>query len=124
MNSNEEKRPTPSAGRYLRAASFWVLIFLIPLAIYELMGTTREPEKELTYTEFREQLAADNILNVTIIEGLQVEGELRTPLQEGGDATSHFNTLLPSEANEALLGALEEAGVEIEAKASGPNWVS
>jgi len=77
-----------------------------------------------TYTEFREQLAADNILNVTIIEGLQVEGELRTPLQEGGDATSHFNTLLPSEANEALLGALEEAGVEIEAKASGPNWVS
>jgi len=124
MNSNEEKRPTPSAGRYLRAASFWVLIFLIPLAIYELMGTTREPEKELTYTEFREQLAADNIINVTIIEGLQVEGELRTPLQEGGDATSHFNTLLPSEANEALLGALEEAGVEIEAKASGPNWVS
>jgi cell division protease FtsH len=100
------------------------LIFLIPLAIYELMGTTRELEKELTYTEFREQLAADNILNVTIIEGLQVEGELRTPLQEGGDPASHFTTLLPSEANDTLLGALEEAGVEIEAKASGPNWVS
>ncbi len=124
MNSTEDKRPTPSAGRYLRAASFWVLIFLIPLAIYELMGTTRELEKELTYTEFREQLAADNILNVTIIEGLQVEGELRTPLQEGGDPASHFTTLLPSEANDTLLGALEEAGVEIEAKASGPNWVS
>ncbi len=124
MNSSEEKRPTPSASRYLRAASFWVLIFLIPLAIYELMGTTREPEKELTYTEFREQLAADNIVNVTIIEGLQVEGELKSPLQDGGEVVSHFNTLLPSEANETLLGALEEAGVDIEAKTSGPNWGS
>lgn len=124
MNSSEEKRPTPSASRYLRAASFWVLIFLIPLAIYELMGTTREPEKELTYTEFREQLAADNIVNVTIIEGLRVEGELKSPLQDGGEVVSHFNTLLPSEANETLLGALEEAGVDIEAKTSGPNWVS
>ncbi|TFG64992.1 MAG: ATP-dependent metallopeptidase FtsH/Yme1/Tma family protein [Gemmatimonadales bacterium] len=88
------------------------------------MGTTREAEKDLTYTEFREQLAADNIMNVTIIEGLRVEGELKKPLQEGGNAASHFKTLLPSEANEVLLGALEEAGVEIEAKDSGPNWVS
>ena len=45
------------------------------------MGTTREAEKELTYTEFREQLAAENITAVTIIEGWRVEGELRTPLQ-------------------------------------------
>lgn len=124
MNSPEDKRPTPNASRYFRAASFWVLIFLIPLAIYELMGTTREAEKDLTYTEFREQLAADNITNVTIIEGLRVEGELKNPLQDGGNAASHFVTLLPSEANETLLGELEEAGVKIEAKDAGPNWVS
>jgi cell division protease FtsH len=131
MKSTEDKRPTPNPtpnsgpSRYLRAASFWVLIFLIPLAIYELMGTTREAEKELTYTEFREQLAAENITAVTIIEGWRVEGELRTPLQDdGGNAVSNFNTLLPSEANETLLSTLEEAGVKIEAKDAGPNWVS
>ena len=124
MNSPEDKRPTPNASRYLRAASFWVLIFLIPLAIYELMDTAREPEKELTYTEFRAQLAAENISEVSIVEGRRVEGELKTPLQEQGKATSHFTTLLPTEAPESLLDELAAAGVAVEAKDAGPNWVS
>ncbi|MGD8495609.1 MAG: ATP-dependent zinc metalloprotease FtsH [Gemmatimonadales bacterium] len=111
-------------GRYLRAASFWVLIFLIPLAIYELMGTTREADKELTYTQFSEQLAADNISKVTIIEGRRVEGVLKTPLQEQGQAASNFHTLLPTEATEELLQRFEDAGVEVDAKESGPDWVS
>jgi len=124
MNSSEDKRPTPSAGRYLRAASFWVLIFLIPLAIYELMDTSREPEKELTYTEFRQQLTAENIAEISITDGRRVEGELKTPLQERGNPASHFSTLLPTEAPESLLDELEAAGVEVEAKDAGPNWVS
>ncbi|MFQ5529924.1 MAG: ATP-dependent zinc metalloprotease FtsH [Gemmatimonadota bacterium] len=124
MNAPEDKRPTPGAGRYLRAASFWVLIFLIPLAIYELMDTAREPEKELTYTEFREQLAADNISEISITEGRRVEGELKTPLQERGSTASRFSTLLPTEAPESLLAELDAAGVEVEAKDAGPNWVS
>ena len=111
-------------GRYLRAASFWILIFLIPLAIYELMGTAQEAEKELTYTEFREQLASDNISSVTIIEGREVEGVLKTPLQEQGESASNFRTLLPTEATEELLTRFEDAGVNVQAEESGPDWVS
>jgi cell division protease FtsH len=124
MNPSEDKRPVRSPGRYLRAASFWVLIFLIPLAIYELMDTAREPVKELTYTEFRAQLSSDNITSVSITDGRRVEGVLRTPMQERGDPTSQFSTLLPTEATEGLLEELDEAGVAVEAKDAGPNWVS
>jgi cell division protease FtsH len=124
MNPTEDKRPARSPGRYLRAASFWVLIFLIPLAIYELMDTSREPVIELTYTEFRAQLTSDNITEISITEGRRVEGVLRTPMQERGDPTSQFSTLLPTEATESLLQELDEAGVAVEAKDAGPNWVS
>ncbi|HSM07690.1 MAG TPA: ATP-dependent zinc metalloprotease FtsH [Gemmatimonadota bacterium] len=122
--SDDDKSPNQNLGRYLRAASFWVLIFLIPLAIYELMGTTREAEKELTYTEFSEQLASDNISSVTIIEGRHIEGVLKTPLQERGQSASNFTTLLPTEATEELLTRFEQAGVDVEAQESGPDWVS
>jgi len=122
--SDNDESPNQNLGRYLRAASFWVLIFLIPLAIYELMGTTRQAEKELTYTEFSEQLASDNISSVTIIEGKRVEGVLKTPLQERGQSASNFTTLLPTEATEELLTRFEQAGVDVEARESGPDWVS
>jgi len=122
--SDDDKGANQNLGRYLRAASFWVLIFLIPLAIYELMGTTREVEKELTYTEFSQQLASDNISSVTIIEGRRIEGVLKTPLQERGQSASSFKTLLPTEATEELLTRFEQAGVDVEAQESGPDWVS
>ena len=122
--SDDDKGTSQSFGRYLRAASFWVLIFLIPLAIYELMGTTREAEKELTYTEFSEQLSSGNISSVTIIEGRRVEGVLKTPLRERGQSASNFVTLLPTEATEELLARFEQARVDVEAKESGPDWVS
>jgi cell division protease FtsH len=122
--TDDDKGKNQNLGRYLRAASFWLLIGLIPFAIYELMGTTREAEKELTYTEFSQQLASDNISSVTIIEGRRIEGVLKAPLQERGQSASSFKTLLPTEATEELLTRFEQAGVDVEAQESGPDWVS
>ena len=52
-------------GRFMRTASFWALVILIPLAIFQVMDTSRQLERELTYTEFREQLEAENINSVS-----------------------------------------------------------
>ena len=124
MKQSEEKNNAGGPARFLRTASFWALIVLIPLAIFQVMDTSREVEKELTYSEFRAQLDADNVMKVTITEGVRVEGELRRALQENGIEIDHFNTLLPTEASQELLDQLEERGVEVEAKEAAANWVN
>jgi len=123
MKQSDEKRPENGLNRFLRTASFWALIVLIPLAIYQVMDTSREVRKELTYSEFRAQLQAENIAKVTITEGTKVEGEFRRALQENGVEVEGFQTLLPTEASQELLDRLEQGGVEVEARESGANWV-
>ncbi len=110
-------------GRFLRTASFWALVILIPLAIFQVMDTSRQVQRELTYTEFREQLEAENINSVTFSELRKVEGELVTPLQVDGQPIYQFHTLLPTEASQELLDVLEAAGVEVKAEEAGTNWV-
>ena len=124
MKQSEKKDTTGGPTRFLRTASFWALIVLIPLAIFQVMDTSRQVEKDLTYSEFRAQLDADNVVRVTITEGVKVEGELRRPLQESGIDVDRFNTLLPTEASQDLLDRLEEKGVEVEAKEAAANWVN
>jgi cell division protease FtsH len=124
MKKPDKKDTAGGPARFLRTASFWALIVLIPLAIFQVMDTSRQVEKDLTYSEFRAQLEADNIVRVTITEGIKVEGELRRPLQESGVDIDQFNTLLPTEASQDLLDRLEEKGVEVEAKEAAANWVN
>ena len=124
MKQPDKKDSTSGPTRFLRTASFWALIVLIPLAIFQVMDTSRQVEKDLTYSEFRAQLDADNVVRVTITEGTKVEGELRRPLQESGVDIDRFNTLLPTEASQDLLDRLEEKGVEVEAKEAAANWVN
>jgi cell division protease FtsH len=124
MKQPDKKDATGGPTRFLRTASFWALIVLIPLAIFQVMDTSRQVEKDLTYSEFRAQLEADNLMRVTITEGVKVEGELRRPLQESGVEIDQFNTLLPTEASQELLDRLEEKGVEVEAKEAAANWVN
>ncbi len=124
MKQPDNKETAGGPARFLRTASFWALIVLIPLAIFQVMDTTRQVEKELTYSEFRAQLAADNVVRVTITEGVKVEGELRRSLQENGVDIDRFTTLLPTEASQDLLDQLEAKGVEVEAKEAAANWVN
>jgi len=119
-DGNKDQKP----GRFLRTASFWALVILIPLAIFQVMETSRQLERELTYTEFREQMEGDNIRSVTFTEGRKVEGELRTPMQVDGQPIDQFHTLLPTEASQELIEALEAAGVKVSAEETGANWVS
>ncbi|MDT8435925.1 MAG: ATP-dependent zinc metalloprotease FtsH [Gemmatimonadota bacterium] len=123
MTKPDEKRPEGGPNRFLRTASFWALIVLIPLAIFQVMDTSRRAEKELSYSEFQAFLKADNIARVTISEARKIEGEFRRPLQEQGVEIGHFRTLLPTDASQDLLDRLEEAGVEVQAKDSGANWI-
>ena len=110
-------------NRFLRTASFWALIVLIPLLIFQLMNSNREAQQELTYSEFRAQVTGGNVESVTIQEGRKLEGILRSSIEKDGVQVEKFHTLLPFEADKALIDELEEAGVQSQGEGPGNNWV-
>ncbi|UCG74656.1 MAG: ATP-dependent zinc metalloprotease FtsH [Gemmatimonadota bacterium] len=110
-------------NRFLRTASFWALIVLIPLLIFQLMNGSREAQQEFTYSEFRAQVAGGNVESVTIQEGRKLEGVLRSSVEKDGVQIQRFHTLLPFEADKDLIDELEEAGVKSQGEAAGNNWV-
>ena len=110
-------------NRFLRTASFWALIVLIPLLIFQLMNSNREAQQELTYSEFRAQVEGGNVESVTIQEGRKLKGILRSSIEKSGAQVEKFHTLLPFEADKALLDELEEAGVQSQGEGPGNNWV-
>jgi cell division protease FtsH len=116
-----------SAGRlnrFLRTASFWALLVLIPIAILQLMDSSRRQQEVLTYTEFRAQVRDGNIASIEIRDGLRLEGQLSRPLPRDDTQIDQFQTLLPAEISQELLDELEAGGVTVHAKPSGNNWVT
>ena len=121
------KGPEGSDGgrmnRFLRTASFWALIVLIPLLIFQLMNSSRQAQQELSYSEFRAQVGGGNVESVTIQEGRKLEGVLRSSIEKDGVQIERFRTLLPFEADKNLIDELEEAGVQTQGEGPGNNWV-
>jgi cell division protease FtsH len=120
----EKNEQEGRVNRFLRTASFWALIVLIPIAIFQVMNSNRQAQSELIYTEFYAQLQADNIESVTIRDGMRLEGLLKGPLARDGVDILNFHTQLPGEASEELLTLLRDAGVETKAEEVGNSWVS
>ena len=77
---------------------------------------------DFTYTEFRTQLDADNILEVTVVESRRIEGELRAPRMEEGREFQNFTTMLPGEISAELLADLEQHDVEISGQLETRGW--
>jgi cell division protease FtsH len=105
-----------------RSLAFWALIILVPLIIIQLLGQGRKDVQELSYTDFMSELDQGNVLKVSVIEGKELEGELRAPVGATGQTTREFWTKLPVWHSEDLLKKLEESGIAIEAEEARPNW--
>ncbi|HET7374010.1 MAG TPA: ATP-dependent metallopeptidase FtsH/Yme1/Tma family protein, partial [Gemmatimonadaceae bacterium] len=55
-----------SWGRFSKTLSFWILIILIPVVLIQLSGSKAEASKQISYTQYRDELEHDNIQKVTI----------------------------------------------------------
>ncbi len=122
MAERDPKGPNPSRwGRFSKVASLWVLLFLIPLVLIQMMDS-REVGEEFQFTRFEEELARDNVESVTFIEGRSIEGQLRTPVSGEQGPVTHFRTELPVRDSETLLSELRAADVEIGARAADRDW--
>jgi cell division protease FtsH len=115
-----------SWGRFSKTLSFWILIILIPVVLIQLSGNKTEASKQVTYTQYRDELAHDNIAKVTITAGKIINGVFRQRVNIGGQDTKNFMVRLPVENSEAEVAALNERSVSIDAKDAGVSvtaWV-
>ena len=96
-----------------RTASFWVLLALLSILAMQMFRGQEEASSVISYTQFREQLEAANIDSVLVIQGIRIEGALRSPIMNNGEETVAFRTMLPGEIQESMLDRLEEQGTII-----------
>jgi len=109
-------------GRYSRAASFWIILLLVPFLIINAWNARNQTLTELTFTFVKEQLANDNIQAVTIIDGRRVEGRLRRPIVREEKPVTEFFMQLPVADSESFLAQLEAKSVDITGAVARQNW--
>ncbi|MFC1661391.1 ATP-dependent zinc metalloprotease FtsH [Gemmatimonadota bacterium] len=110
-------------SRISRTASFWVLLVLMSIVAVQIFRGQEETVTELGYSDFKEQLDAGNINEVTVIDGRVVEGELRSPIiHQEQDNVVQFRTTLPADIPETLVILMEDQGVIINAEADQQGW--
>jgi cell division protease FtsH len=105
----------------MRGASKWIVSALLILALIlgwryllpERTGPQQQPQ--IAYTQFKKIVASGDVARVTMRER-QITATLKRPLPLGRDKAlvRGFRTTVPSIGDDALLPALEKAGVEVQ----------
>jgi cell division protease FtsH len=110
------KKKEFSWGRFSKTLSFWILILLIPVILIQLTGAKSEASKPVSYTEYRDQLEANNISKVTITAGKTANGTFKNPATIGNQQVKNFTVRYPVENSEHEVDALNQHNVAIDAK--------
>jgi len=106
--------PSRKSGMW-RSALFWLATGLVIIILWSLFQTSQMSRKEMTFSEFLDNVEAHRIQRVTI------SGNLIRGIMKGGD---EFKTVAPSQYND-LVKTLREHNVEIDVKdTSRAPWFS
>jgi cell division protease FtsH len=104
--------PSPPRWRHW----LWPVALIAFLALWLLLPTLHTNQVTLSYSQFLSKVSAQQIKTVT----LGSNGEASGTLKNG----TTYNTVIPSQAGQALLDDLQNANVEITASAPGPSFGS
>jgi len=104
--------PSPPRWRHW----LWPIALIAFLALWLLLPTLHTNQVTLSYSQFLSKVGAQQIKTVT----LGSNGEASGTLKNG----TTYNTVIPSQAGQALLDDLQNANVEITASAPGPSFGS
>jgi cell division protease FtsH len=101
---NSFNRHIPSGLGYLGAA------LLVAWILQSVIGPLLSPGVEIPYSEFKAQLAAGHLVDVTV--GPTIDGVMKNPAAKAPEpATTRFVTLMPSSGDPDLLKELGAAHV-------------
>jgi len=123
-NGNKNNNKGFNWGRFSKTLSFWVFILLIPVVLIQLAGPRSEATTEINYTEYRAQLAANNIKDVTVSAGKNITGTFRQATVVGQKTAKRFSLQLPVANSQAEIDQLTARGVTITGTDAKPNLLS
>ena len=103
----------PNWGRFSKTISFWILLLLIPVALIQMMGGRAETAPEIRFDEYRRQLAAGNISEVTMTGGKNVVGSFKEPQTVQGKPAKRFTVQLAAKDSPTEVQMLMDKGVQI-----------
>lgn len=113
------KQQPPKLARVGRTAGFWLLLVLASILAVQLTTSGADRAKPIDYSEFRGQVRSGNVEEVTVIDGVLLEGKVKNGWahpQQRGKTINTFTTRAPVRDSEALVEQLEAAGVRIKAR--------
>ena len=123
--------PTPKKPfnwtRFSKNLSFWILVFLIPLALMEWSSRGGAPAPEISYTQYRQFVDQGNVKTVTFQSQSDILiGQFASPVRvanEKRDATQFTSRMPPGVLNESEYLFSKHVNVSsVEAKASYGSW--
>ena len=117
IQPNEEK----PLGKFSKNAALLGMMVLLFLIVSNFVRTNDPASAEITYTEFRAQLNAGNVHQVTVIDR-KIDGEFRAPIVKQDREITQFELTLPGEMTDGLIDDLEAGDVIIDAETSQPGW--
>ena len=124
-DSGEDKKNTQR--RKAKTLVMWVILIMLSMVFVQIFSRSRSEEAQISFSDFRQHLANDNILAVTISEKTIV-GEFKSgvPIRVGTGPEiieTQFKVNIPFEDPD-LVYDLEEKGVEISARPKSTHWLS
>src|SRR3954469_12974661 len=111
-------------GRFSKTLSFWVFILLIPVVLIELAGPRSDQTSEINYTDYKAQLDAKNVKDVTVSAGKNITGSFRQPAVISGKTAKKFSVQLPVANSQSEVDQLRAQGVVINSTDAKPNLLN
>jgi cell division protease FtsH len=113
---NQKPKGPRNWGKFSKTLSFWVLITLLAGTLFTYTSGSRTESPTIDYTQYREQLDANNINRVKIQGGNTMIGEFRNKVVINRRPVTRFTMLFPDKVTEGEIARLTEKGVRIAAE--------
>jgi cell division protease FtsH len=112
------KPQPPRLGKVSRTAGFWLLLVMVSILAVHVTSRSTQPVRNIDYSEFLSELRRGNVSEVTVVNGVQIEGKVKQAWTHPQRKLTidRFSTRSPVADSEDLVRRLEAAGVRIKAR--------
>src|SRR5215213_5348311 len=121
---NQKPKGPKNWGKLSKTLSFWVLITLLAGFLFTYTSGARDSAPTISYTQYREQLANNNIASAKIQGGTAIIGEFRNKIAINSRPVQKFTVRLPVANSEDEVAALTAKNVQIVADDRSPSFGS
>jgi cell division protease FtsH len=121
---NQKPKGPRNWGKFSKTLSFWVLITLLAGTLFTYTSGSRDAAPTINYTQYNEQLEANNIASAKIQGGSAIVGEFRNRVMINRRPVTRFNVRLPVLNSAEEVTRLREKNVQIVAEDRSPSFAT